>query len=180
MSKISCPESERGAISSLISREGGFTNDIHDHGGPTKYGIIGDDLREWFGREPTIDDIRMLDIGVAVDIYYNLYWVRFGINALSPISRGIALAVFDWCVMSGKNGIKPLQQALGVKVDGMIGPTTILALQRACQLDHEEDIIKLIINLRVEQLISICVHERDQVDFLLGWYRRTQMAHTFA
>lgn len=77
---------------------------------------------------PTMD-IADLTLSAAKDIYQTDYWVP----ARCPVySDSVALMVFDAAVNQGIQRAKEmLQEALGVRVDGEIGPSTLGALALA-------------------------------------------------
>lgn len=84
----------------------------------TKYGISA-------AAYPNLD-IAALTLDEAKDIYQTDYWVP----ARCPLyPDAVALMVFDAAVNQGVERAKSmLQEALGVPVDGMIGPSTLGAL----------------------------------------------------
>jgi lysozyme family protein len=95
--------------------------DPHDPGGTTKYGI---DQRS----HPNVD-VANLTLEQAKDIYRTGEWMKCRCENLKP---GFDLAVFDAAVNIGANkAIKLLQQAVGVKIDGFIGPQTVTATNAA-------------------------------------------------
>lgn len=64
--------------------DGAYTNDPKDPGGETKFGIAK-------ASHPDLD-IKNLTLAQAMNVYYNEYWVKFGLDALAyPFS----VAVFD-------------------------------------------------------------------------------------
>jgi len=96
-------------------------NDPDDAGGLTKFGI---DQRS----HPNVD-IRSLTKGLAAAIYHREYWLPVRAHEL-PIPVGEV--VFDIAVNNGNaRAVKWLQQILGVKVDGFIGPKTLAAARTA-------------------------------------------------
>lgn len=108
------------AFDLLMDLEGGYVNNCHDKGGETKYGIS----KKAY---PTID-ISNLTIEKAKEIYKRDYWDRCKCDYLPD---ALSVAVFDFAVNSGtKQAIKKLQEALGVKVDGIIGNQTLGAANR--------------------------------------------------
>lgn len=105
----------------VVGHEGGYSNDPRDPGGETKYGIS---KRSY----PKID-IGALDLQEARRLYKADYWDKIHGDDLDP---GLALVAFDAAVNNGVGqAIRWLQAAVGVKVDGIIGPATMTALARA-------------------------------------------------
>lgn len=105
----------------ILKSEGGYVNDPHDAGGETNMGIS----KRAF---PDID-IKNLDVELASAIYKKYYWNQVKADQLPS---GLDLVVFDSAVNSGPaQSVKWLQRAIGVKDDGVIGPVTLVALQKA-------------------------------------------------
>lgn len=108
------------AFDLLMNIEGGYVDDPNDKGGKTKYGIS--------QKSYPFIDIASLTIDKAKEIYKRDYWDRCKCDFLPD---ALSVAVFDFAVNSGvKTSIKILQQALGVKADGIIGNQTIGAANR--------------------------------------------------
>ena len=99
---------------------GGYTNDPDDPGGETKWGISKK-------AHPDLD-IKSLTKEQAQVIYYIEYWLPIDIDG---ISDEIKMMLCDMGVNCGvATAKKYLQKAVGVEVDGVIGPKTIEALNR--------------------------------------------------
>ena len=108
------------AFEKLIGHEGGYSNDPHDPGGETKFGIS--------KRAYPALDIRNLTLADAKAIYKRDYWDRAQCDRLPP---ELAFDVFDAAVNSGiGQAIRWLQRAVGVADDGYVGPLTLGALTR--------------------------------------------------
>lgn len=105
------------AVAFILDREGGYTNDQHDPGGETKYGIS---KRAY----PDLD-IPSLTRSDATGIYRKHYWDAC---RCSELPGGLDLLTFDAAVNQGTDAaIKMLQRALKVKDDGVLGPVTMAA-----------------------------------------------------
>jgi lysozyme family protein len=122
----------------IVAREGGYVNDPDDPGGETNYGVTLQSLRR-LGLDITGDgrvdgrDLRALTKERAQQIFVQHYFERPNIAEL-PAS--LQASVFDMYVNSGANAVKILQRLLRqmrqeVVVDGVIGPQTVSASQRA-------------------------------------------------
>ena len=112
----------------LLKVEGEYTDDKHDKGGKTKYGIIEEEARK-FGYKGDIQDLTM---DFAKYIYLKKYYLG---NKLDKVANDkVALSICDWAVNSGKNGIKNAQIAINqltnanLDADGIIGNKTLEAL----------------------------------------------------
>jgi uncharacterized protein (TIGR02594 family) len=124
------------ALAHVLNMEGGYTDDPADPGGPTNLGITLVDLAAWKHQridnttEPSLKAalIALTPIGVA-PIYLARYWETC---CAVSLPSALALMHFDAAVNHGLgNAARMLQQALGVTIDGEIGPETIGAAETA-------------------------------------------------
>lgn len=122
------------ALAHILSLEGGWSDDPFDPGGPTNKGItLTDYARE---RRVTVTaenfaalkaELRSIPDRLVRDIYLSRYWRPACCPDLPP---QLALMHFDAAVNQGVTGAaRMLQEALGVDVDGEIGPITLGAAQ---------------------------------------------------
>jgi lysozyme family protein len=109
------------AFAKLLGHEGGYSDHKDDPGGKTRFGIT-----EAVARANGYQgDMRSLPVETARAIYRRLYWDAVRADELPPSVR---YPVFDAAVNSGPGqSARWLQRALGVKVDGIIGPQTLAA-----------------------------------------------------
>jgi lysozyme family protein len=132
----------------IVAREGGYVNDPDDPGGPTKYGVTLATLRR-LGIDTdrdgavTLNDLKRLDRAGAARIFLKHYYYR---PRISDLPEPLRASVFDMYVNAGANAVKLLQRLLvrfgeKVSVDGVIGPQTIGAAERAARSapDHLAD-----------------------------------------
>ncbi len=119
-------------VERMIGRyEGGYGWDRNDSGGPTKFGITCYDLAEH--RHQVMDSmarwaplVKAMTLGEADDIYASKYASACDFPNLQ---RGADCVVFDFGVNSGPSrAIKYAQMVAGVKVDGILGPITLSAI----------------------------------------------------
>lgn len=120
----------------LLKNEGGYKPaDGIDRGGETNFGIS----ELWYPNE----DIKNMNRLRASYLYYKDYYMKPKIYKLPLKLREI---VFDNAANQGQPAaIRNLQSALGVKVDGAIGPETLNAVKNT---SFEELKIKLIPNIK--------------------------------
>lgn len=105
----------------VFLHEGGYVNHKKDPGGETNYGIS---KRSY----PNLN-IRALTKADAKTIYRKDFWEPIRGDELPT---GIDLVTMDPSVNSGrKRGVSWLQHALGVVVDGQMGPATVAAARKA-------------------------------------------------
>lgn len=120
------------AVQIVLKAEGLLSDDKRDPGGLTKFGISK-------AAHPNID-IANLTIEGATEVYHEHYWLKFGCDELPwPWS----LLVFDGVVNQPgfipgpEDGVaEMLQDALGLKDDGIIGPITVAAARKFNDPDH--------------------------------------------
>jgi|GEM_PF-109236 len=154
----------------LLKVEGGYTDDKHDKGGKTKYGIIEEEARE-FGYK---GDMQNLTMDFAKNIYLKKYYLG---NKLDKVTNDkVALSICDWAVNSGKNGIKNAQIAINqltnanLDVDGIIGNKTLEALNTV----DPEKFLEVYHNLQRIYYRSKVADDKTQENFLAGWLNRVQ------
>jgi len=120
-------------FAAVVGHEGVFSTDRGDPGNwtggkigegafkGTKYGIAA-------SQYPHLDIVN-ITLGEAAAIYRDDYWSRIRGDELPAAWR---MAMFDTAVNMGVGtAIRMMQDALGVMVDGSIGPRTLAALQAA-------------------------------------------------
>ena len=110
---------------------GAFTNDPADPGGATRYGVSYRFLKDLPMRYADTDgdgvktwrDVLYLDFEDARQIYHDFFWTPLLCDVLP---EKIAFVMFDTAVNCGKSrSIKWLQQLVGARRDGYMGPKTI-------------------------------------------------------
>lgn len=109
------------ALPVLLEEEGGLVDNHADPGGLTKYGIS--------QRSYPHVDIRALTPESAGEIYARDFWVPCGADRLP---WPLCLFIFDHAVNAGTGtAVRCLQRAARVPADGVLGPATLGAVQRA-------------------------------------------------
>lgn len=108
----------------ILAAEGTtFTDDPRDGGGPTKYGITLNTLREWRRQPVTKDDVRQLTEAEARDIYRARYIAPFA--AVDPehkpqvvdiaVNSGITTARALYAVALANHGSRSVNNQLAIE-----------------------------------------------------------------
>lgn len=116
------------AFDKLLGFEGAYANDSRDPGGETMFGIT----RRVALKEGYQGDMHVLPREFAKDVYRRKYWDAVMADRLPDAVR---YTVFDAAVNSGPSqAISWLQRALDVGEDGVLGPLTLDAINKAAGL----------------------------------------------
>jgi len=168
------------AFDTVYEEEKGLVDDARDPGGITNHGIslrfavdCGDLDRD--GR-PDLDvdgsgqvdaaDIRALTRDQAQAIFKAHFWDLLKCDEIA--SAGLALQIFDMSVNQGRGpAVSALQQALGVKVDGKLGPVTL----KAATEQGGWDTFAVNIEFSARRAVRYAVTKNFDA-FGLGWMRR--------
>lgn len=115
----------------VLKHEGGWADHPADPGGATMKGVTIGTFAQYKGRKVTKAELRAISDYDLLAIYRRKYWDKVRGDDLPA---GLDLVAFDAAVNSGPaRGARWLQEALGVKADGKIGPET-LAFARAANV----------------------------------------------
>jgi lysozyme family protein len=144
------------ALELVLEHEGGYVNDPKDPGGETIYGISRRAHPDaWRNGTPSKDQ--------AAQIYLNDYWLAADCPELQP---AVAVFLFDTAVNVGvRQSVRLLQRALRVTDDGILGPITRGAANKA-------DPAELLPRLAAERLAHYAALSTWQ-RFGRGWSKRT-------
>ena len=146
------------AFDLLITHEGGFSNHPDDPGGATMYGITEVVARA----EGYTGPMRELTLDFAKQVYRKRYWDACRCDQMPDVLR---YPLFDAAVNSGPGqAIKWLQSAVGVKVDGAIGPVT----QQAVNMAAPQPTRQKMIGNRLRFMTNLS----NWPSFSKGWARR--------
>ena len=167
-------------IDELIEREGGFVDHPADRGGPTKYGIT-----ERMARMHRYEGaMRDLSRAFAAQIYREVFWETPSFDKVANVAPRLAAELFDTGVNMG-TGVagRFLQRALNglnrggrdyadIKVDGIIGPGTLKALNgfiRTRGPAGETVLLKAVEALQGERYLRLAELRPANEAFLYGW-----------
>lgn len=115
------------ALQHMLRHEGGFINHPRDPGGMTNLGVTARTWEDWIGHAPSEKEMRELTPEKVAPLYKRKYWDAIRSDDLPS---GVDYCVFDCAVNSGPGrAAKMLQEVVGVKPDGGIGPITLAAVK---------------------------------------------------
>jgi hypothetical protein len=147
--------------------EGGFVDHPADPGGRTNWGVTQatyNEYRRQKGKAPR--DVKLLNQVEAKAVYRKLFWEP---SRAERCVLPLALAYYDTCVNFGVNGgVRFLQEALGVTVDGRWGPQSEAAFLAKNNRDTAIKICEARIRFRHQRVQSA----PSQRVFLQGWLNR--------
>lgn len=111
------------ALAHVLKYEGGWADHPRDPGGATMKGVTLATYSAWLKRPATKAELKAIPDVHLNTIYRQNYW---GAIRGDDLPAGVDLVVFDFAVNSGPGrAAKHLQMALGIPVDGAIGPVTL-------------------------------------------------------
>jgi lysozyme family protein len=167
-------------LDGVIAREGGYTDDPDDPGGPTIWGITEATARAYgyWG------DMRAMTRATALEIYRTRYWQGPGFATIDSIDSALATKLFDVGVNQGTGAaVRFLQRALNVlnlnqsrwadlTVDGSFGRLTQHALTSFIAWRGDQGRRVLLNMVRALQTVAYIEDaENDPVEekFEFGW-----------
>ena len=159
------------SMETLLTHEGGYSNDPKDHGGETFRGIARRWFPKWEGwriidkhtnKEALINDPEVTSL--VYEFYKKYFWDR--LHASEIESEFTADLLFNLSVNIGKRTvIKKAQRVAGVKADGIIGPVTIAAI-------NNTDTDKFVYHFLLEVIELYVQLGKTQPHYLRGWMNR--------
>ena len=148
----------------ILAAEGGYCDVAGDAGGATCYGISTAVARA----NGYAGEMCDLPLSVAALIYKTRYW---DVVKADQVPAPADLVVFDAAVNCGVGrAARQLQVALGVAVDGVLGPHTlqVLGLANGLALAHT------LLDIRQRFYEDLVRADPGQEKFLAGWLNRVQ------
>lgn len=112
------------ALREVLKHEGGYVNHPKDPGGATNKGITQHTYDSYRGKSRA-QSVKLITDAEVAAIYKSRYW-----DAVcgDELHQGLDYAMFDFAVNSGpQRAIRFLQSILGLKLDGVMGPSTLAA-----------------------------------------------------
>jgi len=157
------------AFEKVIADEGGYklTDIPGDRGGMTYAGIARKPNPNWAGWQ----FIDRQDFGSATplvrEFYKSNFWDRVRGDELK--NQAIAETIFNFAVNTGVGVASKLAQLIvGTTPDGAIGPKTVERLN----ICTAEKFLPAYTLAKIQRYVNICMKDRSQAKFLLGWTRR--------
>jgi lysozyme family protein len=155
----------------ILRYEGGYVDDPTDRGGATNMGVT---LSTWkkvgYDKDGDgdidDDDIRLLSKADAIAVLKLNYWNRWRADQIN--NQSIAEILVDWLWGSGKWGIVIPQRLLKVPEDGIVGPSTLYAVNSS----NQRGLHAAIFQARVTFIRDLVNNHPEQMKFFNGWMNR--------
>jgi len=153
--------------------EGGFADNPNDPGGATNYGITQRYLTNARAKNTALPvSVKDLTAAQATALYKADQWEAVKGDAIPP---AVALHAFDAAVNEGSGtATMLLQKALGIKVDGVMGPATVAAANASAL----PALLAEFTALRAAHYAEMTAANASLKGFALGWMRRTVNVYT--
>lgn len=154
----------------ILCYEGGFVNDPADRGGATNRGVTMATWRAYCarkGKPATIQTLKAMTQSEWEDIFKTQYWNKLQADLINDQSLASMLADYAW--HSGvTTAARALQMVLALKPDGIIGPSTLKAINTRTPRTTFEALKQA----RLKHLNNIARLHPSQRKFLKGWTNR--------
>ena len=156
------------ALESILDIEAGFQNQEKDKGNylngqliGTNRGITPAAYKEYYGKDPSIEDMKNLTKEQALDVYKTNYVNKPKFDQISD--PNLQAAVVDFGINSGpEQATKVLQKLVGVEADGKLGPNTLQAIN-----NYQGDLLQDYLNQRRDFIKSL-----NNETYEKGWLNR--------
>jgi lysozyme family protein len=164
------------AVQKVLRAEGGYVNHPADRGGPTNHGITQKVYNEWMakktGKNPyisTIDEIKNMPVGNAIQIYKENYWDAIQGDKIKKFS--IAAMIFDQAVNAGvPAAVRRAQRVVQLPETGKMDDQTLRVLNST----SEKTFIENYYNATVAFYNAIVEKNPSQEVFIKGWLKRAR------
>lgn len=189
----------------LLEFEGSYSNDPHDLGSETVYGItrkydgshklwyVVDELKQILQDKQfyNIDILRnrIKESDKIQQLVYNNYEMKWKKYRLNEFPFELSSQLFDIIINCGEyNAIKMLQYSLNafnyryqfgedLDIDGQFGENTINFLKEAINNGYIDNIIESLVSLRIHHYIRISNLNKTQRKFINGWIKRANIIY---
>lgn len=163
------------AVQFTLVAEGVLSDNAHDAGGLTKYGVTHttwDAYRAKSADKTLPLSVKDITKDQAIALYHSEFWHVPGIDTLPRELQGPA---FDFQVNSGSHAISTLAAQLGVA--NLAG---VVAKLKDVQAPGLRRIRNDYVTARVHFLLSLAQGNSNDVDFIVGWFNRVSKLYDFA
>jgi lysozyme family protein len=156
------------AFEKMIKDEGGYQlTDIQgDRGGQTYAGIARKMNPQWSGWS-YVDRKETPPSQLVRDFYKTTFWDAISGDQIT--NERIAATIFNFFVNTGKPAKTLAQIVIGATPDGSFGEKTI---QKLNEIDTEKFLMAYAL-AKIARYRDICMRDRSQVKFILGWLNRS-------
>ncbi len=164
------------AFDALLSHEGGYSNQVLDDGGPTKFGITQRELTRVISRLDLPSDVANLSLKNAETYYKIEWWNKYNFQAINSLA--IATKVFDMAVNMGEyQATKLIQSACNwigfdLEQDGIMGPKTLAVLNEIAYHKEEKEFFDQVICDQIHFYRHLVDRNPKLTIFLKDWLNR--------
>ena len=166
---VKAPESTNAQLF-LKAKANGLANDPADRGGATLVGVTIGTYKDYCRRNgrsiPSTADFSKLNYEEWLEILKTMFWDRWQADRIAD--QRVAEMLVDWVWTSGSYGITLPQKLLGVKVDGIVGPKTLYAVNAR----NPAELFESLKRERMAYINRICQSRPANSKFRSGWLRR--------
>ena len=138
----------------------------NDYGGPTNSGVTLATFQAIFGKDKTVTDLRNMTDAQWRQVMKGSFWDKCWGDMIC--NQSVAEIFVDWCINAGIGKIKMVQQMVSVTADGVVGPKTIAAINKA----NQESLHRQIKLTRAKRYIAQIDADKSQMQFFNGWFNR--------
>lgn len=125
--------------------------------------------RQYYGLSKTVEDLKHITDAQWEAIYLKGYWQPLKLDAVKD--QRIADVLADWAFMSGTaTAAKAIQRLVDTKVDGIIGPMSIKAINEA----DGDELLDRLFKARRDFYCTIIAKRPANRVFQAGWNNRLE------
>ncbi|MBO9151938.1 glycoside hydrolase family 108 protein [Chitinophaga sp. GCM10012297] len=158
------------AIAPVLKWEGGYVKDPDDEGGETYRGITRKNWPFWPGWAQ-VDAAKPIKKGKYIpladpfveEFYEKHYWEPIKGDLIHD--QRTAGFLLDFYVHSGYHAVEAIQTVAGVTPDGIFGPQTLAAINKAGSLFDQLKASRI-------AFLHAASKRKSNIKFLAGWLRR--------
>lgn len=149
-----------------------ITNDPHDSGGLTNWGITKRAYMNFIGQTVSDDYFCELSLDNKKWFYRKSYWEKLGCDQMEHES--VATAIFDTSVLYGQSTTALLAQktadicGAAMRIDGILGPQSVIMIN-AIEPNLFIDAFRANVLARID---SVCLKNPTDEIFRHGWTNR--------